>query len=223
MSIPTSSKNPIQPHETMIKHHEMVKALAKSGEQIAAEINADDAHLMHMAIGISGEAGELLDAIKKQVIYRKPLDRENVLEELGDLEFYMEGIRQGLGITREQCLEANIAKLSRRYEGMKYTDDAAQERADKQHPWYPKNSFRRFSKPVCGTSCKVCNGFALEIEEDRERPCPSCYPGPTQDGQGSIKVFQRGGGPDSYHASIPVDNPESFIPEDAPASAHDHE
>jgi NTP pyrophosphatase (non-canonical NTP hydrolase) len=86
---------------------------------------------MHMAIGISGEAGELLDAIKKQVIYRKPLDRENVLEELGDLEFYMEGIRQGLGITREQCLAANIAKLGKRYEGMRYTDTAAQERADK--------------------------------------------------------------------------------------------
>ncbi len=84
-----------------------------------------------MAIGISGEAGELLDAIKKQVIYRKPLDRENVLEELGDLEFYMEGIRQGLGITREQCLAANIAKLGKRYEGMRYTDTAAQERADK--------------------------------------------------------------------------------------------
>lgn len=41
----------------MIKHDEMVKALAKSGEKIAAEINAEDAHLMHMAIGISGEAG----------------------------------------------------------------------------------------------------------------------------------------------------------------------
>ncbi len=115
----------------MIKHNEMVKALAKSGEKIAAEINAEDAHLMHMAIGISGEAGELLDAIKKQVIYRKPLDRENVLEELGDLEFYMEGIRQGLGITREQCLDANIAKLGKRYGGLEYTDGAAQERADK--------------------------------------------------------------------------------------------
>jgi NTP pyrophosphatase (non-canonical NTP hydrolase) len=116
----------------MIKHDEMVKALAKSGAKIAAEITAEDAHLMHMAIGISGEAGELLDAIKKQVIYRKPLDRENVLEELGDLEFYMEGIRQGLGITREQCLEANIAKLGKRYEGLKYSDGAAQGRADKK-------------------------------------------------------------------------------------------
>ena len=116
----------------MINHSEMVRTLAKSGEKIAAEMNAEDAHLLHMVVGISGEAGELLDAIKKKVIYRKPLDRENVLEELGDLEFYLEGIRQGLGITREQCLEANIAKLSKRYEGLNYTDHAAQERADKK-------------------------------------------------------------------------------------------
>ena len=115
----------------MIKHNEMVKALVKDGATIAAEMTAHDAHLMHMAIGVSGEAGELLDAIKKQVIYRKPLDRENVLEELGDLEFFLEGMRQELGVTREECLEANIAKLGKRYEGMIYSDDAAQTRADK--------------------------------------------------------------------------------------------
>jgi len=43
----------------------------------------------------------------------------------------LEGIRQGLGITREQCIEANIVKLAKRYEGMKYSDGAAQDRADK--------------------------------------------------------------------------------------------
>lgn len=115
----------------MIKHDEMVRGLAKSGNVIAAEMTGEDAHLIHMAIGISGEAGELLDAIKKKVIYRKPLDLENCKEELGDLEFFLEGIRQGLGITREQCLDANIAKLGKRYEGLKYSDTAAQARADK--------------------------------------------------------------------------------------------
>lgn len=115
----------------MIQHCEMVSTLVKPGERIVAEMTGADAHLMHMAIGVAGEAGELLDAIKKQVIYRKPLDRENVIEELGDLEFYMEGIRQGLGLTREQCLAANIAKLQKRYEGLKYSDQSAQDRADK--------------------------------------------------------------------------------------------
>lgn len=62
---------------------------------------------------------------------RKDLDRANVVEELGDLEFYMEGLRQATGITREECLEGNIAKLGKRYQGLKYSDKSAQERADK--------------------------------------------------------------------------------------------
>ena len=115
-----------------IDYQEMVAALVKPGQVIAAEMTAEDAHLIHMAAGISGEAGELLDAIKKRVVYRKELDRENAIEELGDLEFFMEGIRQGLGVTREQCLTANKLKLMKRYSALKYSDTAAQERADKR-------------------------------------------------------------------------------------------
>jgi NTP pyrophosphatase (non-canonical NTP hydrolase) len=115
-----------------IVYSDMVAALAKKGEVIANELTAEDAHLLHMTVGVSGEAGELLDAVKKAVIYRKPLDRENVIEELGDLEFYMEGLRQGLGITQQETIDANIAKLSKRYEGLQYSDKSAQLRADKQ-------------------------------------------------------------------------------------------
>jgi len=116
----------------MIKHDDMVKALCKSGDVIASEMTGEDAHLMHTAIGVSGEAGELLDAIKRTVIYRKELDKVNVLEELGDIEFYLEGLRQGLNITRQECLDANIEKLGKRYESMSYSDQAAQNRADKE-------------------------------------------------------------------------------------------
>lgn len=115
----------------MIKHEEMVTALVKNGDLLLSQMTGADANLMHMAIGVSGEAGELLDAIKKNVIYRKPLDVENVLEELGDIEFFLEGLRQAVGITRGQCLDANIAKLRKRYEDMQYSDQAAQTRADK--------------------------------------------------------------------------------------------
>ena len=114
-----------------IKHHEMVVALVKSGQAIVDTMNAGEAHALHMAVGISGESGELLDAIKKHVIYKKPLDLNNVIEELGDIEFYLEGLRQGLGITRELTLTNNIAKLSERYKGLKYSNEAAQARADK--------------------------------------------------------------------------------------------
>jgi len=113
-------------------HAQMVHGLAKDGNVIAAEIDGEDAHTLHMAVGISGESGELLDAIKKAVIYRKPLDRINVVEELGDLEFYMEGLRQGLGITREETLDANMKKLGVRYKGFDYSDEQAHNRADKK-------------------------------------------------------------------------------------------
>lgn len=113
-----------------ITHPELVTALAKPGQAIVDSLTAEKAHILHMAIGISGESGELLDAIKKHVIYNKPLDVANVIEELGDLEFYMEGLRQGTGISREEVLEHNIAKLSIRY-GKTYSDEAAKARADK--------------------------------------------------------------------------------------------
>jgi len=111
-------------------HPELVTALAKNGHAILASLSATDAHAIHMVIGISGEAGELLDAVKKAAIYRKPLDIENVIEELGDIEFSLEGLRQGYGITRQQTLEANITKLQKRYGG-RYSDQAAQLRTDK--------------------------------------------------------------------------------------------
>lgn len=114
-----------------ISHPELVKALAKPGEIIAREITAQEAHATHMAIGICGEAGELLDAVKKHSIYKKPIDLNNVIEELGDIEFYLEGLRQGFSITREQTIAANIAKLQVRYSSGSYSDKQAQERADK--------------------------------------------------------------------------------------------
>ena len=113
------------------EYAKMVQALAKPGEVIARELSPLDAHLLHMAVGVSGEAGELLDAVKKATIYRKPLDLPNVVEELGDLEFYMEGLRAALGISREDCLRANTAKLGKRYAAKTYSDQQAADRADK--------------------------------------------------------------------------------------------
>lgn len=113
-------------------HSTMVSTLAKKGEDVLRDMTPSTADLLHHAVGVSGEAGELLDAVKKAAIYAKPIDRENVIEELGDLEFYMEGVRQNLGISRSETLEHNIGKLSKRYGGHKYTNEAAQARADKE-------------------------------------------------------------------------------------------
>jgi phosphoribosyl-ATP pyrophosphohydrolase len=75
----------------MIDHKDMVAVLAKPGAEIAANITANEAHLMHMAVGVAGEAIELVAAMMTS-------DRDNVVEELGDIEFYFEGLCQGTDI-----------------------------------------------------------------------------------------------------------------------------
>lgn len=124
--------------ELELEHATMVHNLAKPGGAIVAQLTSDGAHLWHMVTGVSGEAGELLDAVKKHVAYGKPLDRVNVVEELGDIEFYMQGLREGLGITREETLVANVRKLLKgpkaRYSEGSYSDAQAQARQDKDGP-----------------------------------------------------------------------------------------
>lgn len=87
--------------------------------------------LCHAAMGVAGEAGELCDAIKRHAIYGKEADVKNIVEELGDLEFYMQDVRTKYNITREQTLQANADKLAERYKGLVYSDEAAIARADK--------------------------------------------------------------------------------------------
>ena len=112
-------------------HEELVRRIAKPGQEIKDSLSAKDLDLWHHATGVATEAGELLDAAKKVAIYNKPVDRENVIEELGDLEFYMQGIRANLGITREECLAHNIAKLTKRYPKGTFDNADAVARADK--------------------------------------------------------------------------------------------
>lgn len=86
----------------------------------------------HCGLGVTGEAGELADAIKKHAIYGKPIDRTNVVEEIGDLLWYMQATMNKLEITFDEVLVYNYNKLKTRYEGLVYSDAAAINRADKK-------------------------------------------------------------------------------------------
>lgn len=115
----------------MMHHSDLVRELKKKPELILQAMTPLKADLDHMVMGVAGESGELVDAVKKHTIYNKPLDLANVIEEMGDLEFYLEGLRQILDLRREEILAHNIKKLTKRYQDG-YSDKAAQERADKK-------------------------------------------------------------------------------------------
>ena len=70
---------------------------------------------LHAAIGISTEAGELVDAFKKAFFYGKDLDRVNVLEEVGDLMWYVALLLDSMGEDFEKILQTVISKLQARY------------------------------------------------------------------------------------------------------------
>ncbi len=85
---------------------------------------------LHAVVGISGEAGELIDTIKKTWIYGKPLDMGNIIEECGDVLFYVAALLNQYDLKMSDAINANYAKLAKRYpEG--FSEKAAQERADK--------------------------------------------------------------------------------------------
>lgn len=88
------------------------------------------AHKLHMAIGLFGEAGEILESVVKEIQFGIR-DEDNEIEESGDIEFYHEGFRQACGFSREEAIRENIEKLGKRYQGHKYTDAQALARADK--------------------------------------------------------------------------------------------
>lgn len=100
---------------------------------LAKDMGSQTMNALHAAVGISGEAGEIIDAIKKLWVYNKPLNivtSENIIEELGDLNFYMQYMQNTYHITDEMIIEANIKKLQKRYK-QGYSDKAAIARADK--------------------------------------------------------------------------------------------
>ena len=115
------------------QYRQFVRKLCKPGRDIVSELTPSDAHLLHMAIGISGEAGEMLDAVKKSAIYRRPLDVSNVREEAGDVLFYLTGLLDALGIELSDVISENMEKLSLRYQSLSYSNAQAIARLDKGH------------------------------------------------------------------------------------------
>lgn len=116
---------------TEMDYEYFVERLTKPGKDIIKTLNPTSAHLLHMAIGIAGEAGEILDCIKKHAIYGTPLDEENLVEELGDLLFYLTGILHELHYDFKYLRRKNVEKLSKRYSSGRYSDSEAISRMDK--------------------------------------------------------------------------------------------
>lgn len=85
----------------------------------------------HYALGICTEAGEIAHAVKAHIAYGQPLDRENIIEEMGDLCWYLANLMRITWTNWEEVWERNVQKLRKRYPDG-FSEAAAINRADKQ-------------------------------------------------------------------------------------------
>jgi NTP pyrophosphatase (non-canonical NTP hydrolase) len=91
-----------------------------------APLSDADAMLIWNALGLTGEAGEVADLIKKGVFHQHGVDKQKLLKELGDVMWYIAAMCTGMGATMSDVMAMNIEKLKTRYpDGFKTTDSLA--------------------------------------------------------------------------------------------------
>lgn len=71
--------------------------------------------LRNAAYGLNGEAGEVIDLLKKHEFQGHGLDKEKLKEEVGDVLWYVAQACEALDITLDDLMTANISKLEKRY------------------------------------------------------------------------------------------------------------
>jgi len=79
-------------------------------------------------------AGHLLDATKRVMIYNQQVDPDKYQALLHKLEYNMACFYSVYHVSRNQALQANLEKLDKRYPGFTFTNEAAHTRADKNVP-----------------------------------------------------------------------------------------
>lgn len=71
--------------------------------------------LLNALMGLCGESGEAIDVMKKHLFQGHPLDRAQLMKELGDVAWYLAEAATGLGVPLSEILQGNLDKLHARY------------------------------------------------------------------------------------------------------------
>jgi NTP pyrophosphatase (non-canonical NTP hydrolase) len=89
--------------------------------------------LLTAAVGMSAEAGEFTEVVKKIIFQGKPVNDENLFHlkrELGDIMWYVSQACIGLEISLEEVIQMNFEKLSARYPEGAFTIERSENRKE---------------------------------------------------------------------------------------------
>ena len=84
--------------------------------QVTANVTAGKTEkILNGCMGLCGEAGECIDALKKHLFQGHGLDVDHMIEECGDCWWYVAELATALGVGLDVVAERNIEKLRKRY------------------------------------------------------------------------------------------------------------
>ena len=89
--------------------------------------------VLNGVLGLAGESGECCDIVKKNRFQGHELNKEHLIEELGDVMWYIAEAASGLGVTLEEVAQYNLDKLHKRYHGNHFNkEDSIHRNEDKK-------------------------------------------------------------------------------------------
>lgn len=90
-------------------------AMNRLSSNVMSSTFYETAALLNGVLGLTGEAGEVSDLIKKGIFHEKGIDREHLEKELGDVMWYIALICHNCGFDLDEIMQMNIDKLKARY------------------------------------------------------------------------------------------------------------
>ena len=95
--------------------------------------DADVPRLLTAALGLTAEAGEFTEVVKKIILQGKPYNEDNVFHmkrELGDICWYLAQACMALDTTFDEVIEMNVDKLKERYPGGEFNVHKSENRKE---------------------------------------------------------------------------------------------
>ena len=89
--------------------------------------------LITAAFGLTAEAGEFTEVVKKIILQGKPYNEENIFHmkrELGDICWYLAQACMALDTSFDEIMEMNLDKLKARYPGGEFDVHKSENRAE---------------------------------------------------------------------------------------------
>ena len=118
--------------------------------------------MLNGALGLAGEVGEVVEAVKKHVFHGHALDRQALVAELGDVLWYVARLAAAFGISLGDVAVRNLDKLQRRYPNG-FSSECSRNR--------PENAANSEHSPRSGSiaDAGVSQGVGLRLPSPEER------------------------------------------------------